>query len=79
MKRRDFIKISSLSAGGMLMSYSCSAFIGISKSTETQNRFNIYLSISSDGKITITAPVPEIGQGVRTSLPMLVAEELDVE
>ncbi len=38
-----------------------------------------FLEITSTGEIIIIAPVPEMGQGVRTSLPLLLAEELDLD
>ncbi|WP_200977900.1 molybdopterin cofactor-binding domain-containing protein [Echinicola sp. 20G] len=80
ISRRNFIKVSAISGGGMLMSFS---FLNTNPSEEqiTENLFspNSYISLNSDGKVVIMAPNPEIGQGVKTSLPMIIAEELGVD
>jgi isoquinoline 1-oxidoreductase subunit beta len=83
--RRKFIKVSALAGGGMLLSFSWLA--GCKPSTteavaalpKEWFNFNGYLKIGDTGLITLMSPNPEIGQNVKTSMPMLVAEELDVD
>ncbi|MDQ8204372.1 molybdopterin cofactor-binding domain-containing protein [Pelagicoccus sp. SDUM812003] len=75
--RRDFIKASALAGGGLLLS----ALIpsrAFSK-TDLPSSFepNFFIRIDSKGAITIISKNPEIGQGIKTSLPMIVAEELE--
>ncbi|WP_139314943.1 xanthine dehydrogenase family protein molybdopterin-binding subunit [Saccharicrinis aurantiacus] len=82
--RRGFLKVSALSAGGMLIGFnlfsSCknSAKLPDDISKLNYKDFNAYIQIAPSGAVTIYAPNPEIGQGVKTSLPMLIAEELCV-
>lgn len=78
IKRRDFIKVSALAGGGLMLSFS---WVGcfLKKGGKKIVNVNAYIQIYSGGKIIIMAPNPEDGQGVKTSLPMIVAEELGVE
>ncbi len=78
--RRRFL-VAGLSAGGALLVGvpATSLFAEGSASTPAAaNRIGYFVTIHADGRVVIGVAQPEIGQGVRTSLPMLVAEELDV-
>ncbi|MBP6003594.1 MAG: xanthine dehydrogenase family protein molybdopterin-binding subunit [Pyrinomonadaceae bacterium] len=78
--RRNFLKVSALSGGGMLISFSLFNQDAEAKvSEEVVFAPNAYIKIAADGTIVLLAPNPEIGQGVKTSLPMIVAEELGVD
>lgn len=81
MQRRDFLNISFLSGSGLIvgLNYSCFAQQSEQKVEGLKYLFNPFLEISTEGEIIIYVPVPELGQGVRTSLPMILAEELDVD
>lgn len=77
--RRDFLKASTLAGGGLLLSFQTNGFSSLLEPESEPFQPNAFLSISPDGTITLMAPNPEVGQGVKTSLPMLVAEELDAD
>src|SRR5215210_6732587 len=83
--RRDFIKITTITGGGLLLGFSwfsaeAEAPVIMTKTNFTgELGFNSYLSIASDGTITIFSPNPELGQNIMTSFPMIVAEELDAD
>lgn len=75
--RRDFLKITALSGGGMLLSL---AFPNSAEAAPVADFTpNVYIKIGADGTIILQAPNPEIGQGVKTSLPIIIAEELCVD
>jgi isoquinoline 1-oxidoreductase beta subunit len=77
LSRRTFLKASAVAGGGLLLELHVpSARATTSPAGET---LNAYIKVSADGIVTITAKNPEIGQGVKTMLPMLIAEELDVD
>src|SRR5688500_805026 len=83
--RRDFLKITSITGGGLMLGFSwfsteAKAQVVINKASYEGNMgCNSYLSISTDGVITILSPNPELGQNIMTSFPMIVAEELDAD
>ena len=76
LSRRSFIKTSSVAGTGLVI-----GFYLPSRAAAQQNSFapNAYLSITPDNKITIVVARSEMGQGVRTSLPMILAEELEAD
>ncbi|SHJ00709.1 isoquinoline 1-oxidoreductase, beta subunit [Arenibacter nanhaiticus] len=82
--RRSFIRTSSLASGGLLIGFNlftaCKPTVTppVDISQLNFNDFNAFIKIADNGAVTIFAPNPEIGQGVKTSMPMLIAEELDV-
>ncbi len=82
--RRSFFKSSILAGGGMMLGFSwLASCVSENKNELTMPEewfeINSFLKIGENGVVTIMAPNPEFGQGVKTSLPMLVAEELDVD
>lgn len=84
--RRAFMRTSTLAGGGMLIGFnllqSCKPEAKLEPemdlSTLNYQDFNAFIKIAETGEVTIFSPNPEIGQGVKTSMPMLIAEELDV-
>jgi isoquinoline 1-oxidoreductase beta subunit len=83
--RRSFLKTSLLAGGGLLINFTwfaepVMAGAPIDMDLPDQwNQLNGYIKITPDNVIKIMAPNPEFGQNVKTSLPMIVAEELDVD
>jgi len=82
MDRRHFVKVSALAGGGILIgTHVRLAELGAAEPlTAHAADFapNAFISISPSGAVSIIAPNSEMGQGIKTSLPMIVAEELDV-
>ncbi|WP_419211468.1 molybdopterin cofactor-binding domain-containing protein [Maribacter sp. X9] len=82
--RRSFLKSSTLAGGGMLLGFSWLASCKptpeqVSNMPKEWFDINGFLKISDNGIVTIMSPNPEIGQNVKTSMPMIVAEELDID
>ncbi len=82
--RRSFLKVSALAGGGMMLGFNWfppgkAKAEGASAMREAWVEMNGFLKIGENGVVTIMSPNPEGGQNVKTSMPMIVAEELDVD
>ncbi len=77
--RRDFLKTSSTSAGGLMLAMSLPVVAGKSMAAGTVHTPNAWVHIGDDNSITLLNAHSEMGQGVYTSMSMLVAEELNVD
>jgi isoquinoline 1-oxidoreductase beta subunit len=86
--RRDFLKRTAAAGGGLVLGFNWldAAAEGtppvpaalVDPLTGSVN-FNSFLTISPDGVITLFSPNPEVGQGIKTAFPIIVAEELDAD
>ncbi|MBS4071405.1 MAG: xanthine dehydrogenase family protein molybdopterin-binding subunit [Algoriphagus sp.] len=84
LNRRSFLKVSALAGGGLLLSFN---WLSGCKPKELEElglpkewfRLNGYIKIGENGLVTLMSPNPEGGQNVKTSMPMIVAEELDAD
>ena len=83
--RRSFLRTSALAGGGLMLNFcwfaSCqsSADKEVTTSPKEWFDFNGYLKIADNGQVTIISPNPEGGQNIKTAMPMIVAEELDID
>src|SRR5947208_842085 len=82
--RRKFLRLSALAGGGLVIGFylkSGNRAFGadVVKPVEgTEFKPNAFIRITPDGVVTLVSKQPEIGQGIKTSLPMIIAEELEV-
>jgi isoquinoline 1-oxidoreductase beta subunit len=81
VNRRDFLRVTALAGGGILLASYAEPLEALQRLglPAAEPMLSAYIRITPDNIITITAKNPEIGQGMKTMLPMLIAEELDVD
>ncbi len=80
--RRDFCRRSALAGGGLVLALTLPAWVGRARSATGPGRtatLNAWLEIGTDDSITVRVDRSEMGQGVYTALPMLLAEELEID
>ena len=80
LSRRTFLKLTGLAGGGLALGFHPGT-PSVAQSQEAGGDFapNAFLNISTDGSILIYNKNPEVGQGIKTAFPMIVAEELDAD
>src|SRR2546423_7444142 len=86
LDRRSFLKISTVASGGVMIGL----YAGTAVETLAQGRGgpggpaaapnpNVYITINPDNTFTVIAKNPETGQGIKNALPMIIADEFDVD
>jgi isoquinoline 1-oxidoreductase beta subunit len=87
LDRRTFVRTGATAAGGLFVAVMLPAAVEAATrssnvtrrgATAAPSQLGAFIEIDTDGSVTIAAKNPEIGTGTKTSLPMIVAEELDV-
>ena len=76
VSRRSFLQTS---AAGLAFAFALDAERPALGQTAATARLNAYVTIARDGRITIVSPTPEMGQGISTAIPLIIAEELDAD
>ncbi len=88
VSRRSFLRVSALAGGGLMIAAHFDAIAPVARVADVLAQGpppppvltpNAFIKIAPNGVVTIMAKAPEVGQGVKTHLPMLIAEELDVD
>src|SRR5215471_19718341 len=79
--RRGFLTATAALGGGLMLGFGLPARAGISDELTTDAAFapNAFLRIDRSGKVIFVMPFIEMGQGTYTSIPMLIAEELELD
>ena len=83
LTRRNFLRVSAVAGGGVMIAAYFDSIDSVLHAqipvTNPPLTASAFITIASNGIVTLVSKNPDIGQGVKTHLPMLIAEELDVD
>src|SRR3954470_20371153 len=79
LNRRSFLQVATLSGGGMLLGIQTARKASAQAAEQPAFDAKAFIRISPDGSVTLVSRNPESGQGIKNMLPMLIAEELDID
>jgi xanthine dehydrogenase molybdopterin-binding subunit B len=79
LSRRSFLQAGAAAGGGLLLGLSLSPFSHEAEAAASEFVPNAFIRVGADGQVVLTMPYVEMGQGTYTSIPMLIAEELEVD
>ena len=82
LSRRNFLRVSAIAGGGVMIATYLDPVADVFAQIPVTNpplTASAFITIAANGIVTLMAKNPDIGQGVKTHLPMLIAEELDVD
>src|SRR5947209_8564803 len=75
VNRRDFVKLASVASAGLVLGLKLDA----QNANNDEHPLGAFVQVGTDGTVTIYVSKSDMGQGVRTSLPMIVADEMDAD
>ena len=79
LSRRTFLTASATAAGGLALAFALPSLSEAASPATESRTLNGFVRIDPDGRVHLTIPMVEMGQGIYTSLAMLLAEELEVK
>ncbi len=77
--RRSFLKVSGISATGLILGMQLGCVPGSKQSSTASFSPNVYLTVNGDGSVVLVAHRSEMGTGIRTGLPLIMADELEAD
>lgn len=77
VSRRDFLKFAGVSSTGLVLATTLTGTSIVHASENADSALNLFVSVDPDGTVNIVCHRSEMGQGIRTSLPQIVADEME--